>query len=175
MTKVACTFRLDAELVKRLKDSAARSGGKISQAEIVESALADRFAVKDGAKLLAKVNQDQSTALTLVKEQTEALTKFQAEVGQVIVGYKKQVMTDVSRLEQTTTQELRSATASVRTVEHQVADMIGTLRQIEDSVQRHAQARLEAWQYLVLGIVLGFSLLGVASTVWWAMRYSGRF
>jgi predicted transcriptional regulator len=174
MAKTSVTFRLDSELATRLKDAAEKSGGKLTQVQIVEAALADKFAIKDSGRLLAKVNESQQTALTLVKEQSSALAEFQQKVSTGINAYSKRLHDDVSRLEQTTTQELRSATASVRTVEHQVADMIGTLRQIEDSVQRHAQARLEAWQYVTIGVMMGFSLLGVASVVWWVLRWSGR-
>jgi hypothetical protein len=175
MTKVACTFRLDAELVKRLKDTSTRSGGKISQAEIVESALADRFAVKDGTKLLAKVSQDQQTALTIYKEQSQALTAYQERFTEVANNNARKVAEKVAALQQTTTQELRGNTASVNTMQQQMAQAISTLRQIENSVQEHAKARLEAWQYIAVGVMMGFALLGAASFVWWLMRYSGRF
>jgi hypothetical protein len=174
MAKTPVTFRLDSEIVKRLKDAAARSGGKISQAEIVESALADRFAVRDGTKLLAKVNQDQSTALTLVKEQSTALAEFQQKVSSGINVYSKRLHDDVEHLDQTVRSEMRSAVASLTTLQTQMSGMIGTLRQIENSVQENAKARLEAWQLVTLGILTGFAILGAASVVWWLMRWSGR-
>jgi predicted transcriptional regulator len=173
MAKVSMTFRIDAELAKRLKEHVAKSGGNLTQAEVIESALADRFAVKDGTKLLAKVNENQQTAVTLVKEQSQSLAKFQSEVGQVIVGYKKQIQTDVARLEQTTQQELRGTTAGLRTMESQMAQAIGTLRQIEHAVEQHAKARLEAWQYVTIGTLMGFAILGLVSSVWWTMRWAG--
>src|SRR5690349_6483636 len=106
-SKVPMTFRIDAELAKRLKDHVAKSGGKLTQAEVIESALADRFAVKDGTKLLAKVNENQQTALTLVKEQTEALEEFQKQVRGGINGFANRMHTDVDRLDRSVQQEMR--------------------------------------------------------------------
>lgn len=161
--KVSMTFRLDAELAKRLKESAAKSGGKLTQVDIIESALADRFAVKDGTKLLAKVNQDQGTALTLVKEQTAVLTEFREKVSSGINAYSKRLHDDVDQLGRSVTQEMRSTTASVTALQSQMANMVGTLRQVEHHVQQTAESRLSVLHWLGLVGLFAFALIGVAA------------
>lgn len=163
MTKESVTFRLEPELVKRLRDTAAKSGGKLTQAEIVESALADRFAVRDGTKLLAKVNQDQATALTLVKEQTQAIEDFKERVKTGINGYAQRMHDDITKLQTTTQQELRSTTASVTALQSQMAGIVATMRQVEYAMERTAESKLSLLHWLgLVGLVLS-SVIGVAA------------
>lgn len=164
------TFRIDAELAKRLKESVAKSGGKLTQAEVIESALADRFAVKDGTKLLAKVNQDQATAVTLVKEQSQQLAEFQTKVRDGINGFAKRMHDDVARLEQTTMQEMRGTAANVSTLQSQMAGMVGTLRQVEYHVQQTTEARLSMLHWLGLVGLIALAIVGVVAIgagIWW--------
>jgi hypothetical protein len=166
MAKVSMTFRIDSELAKRLKEYVAKSGGKLTQAEVIESSLADRFAVKDGTKLLAKVNQDQATALTLVKEQTEALEEFQEKVAGGINAYSKRLHNDVEQLERSVQQEMRGTVASVNAMQSQMASFIGTLRQVEYHVQQTAEARLSALH--IVGLI-GQVFLAMVGAAWLAV------
>ena len=163
MVKQAVTFRLDAELVKRLKDTAAKSGGKLSQAEIVESALADRFAVKDGTKLLAKVNQDQATAVTLVKEQSAALEAFKDQVRAGITNYTQRMHQEVAQLQSATDQKLSDNTASIRTMQNQMSAMEMTMRQVEHVMGQAAEGRLGVLHWLGLVGLVALALIGVAA------------
>ena len=160
MAKTSVTFRLDSELAARLKDAAEKSGGKLTQVQIVEAALADKFAVRDSGRLLAKVNESQQTALTLVKEQSTALTEFQEKVRTGISGFATRLHDDVEQLERSVTQEMRGTNASVNALQQQVAGMIGTMRQIEHGVQQAAETRLATWQLLALGILIGLATFG---------------
>lgn len=161
--KVSVTFRLDSELAARLKDAATKSGGKLTQVEIVESALADKFAIKDSGKLLAKVNESQQTALTLVKEQSQQLTEFREKIATGINSYSKRLHDDVEVLGRSVTQEMRSTTASVTALQSQMANMVGTLRQVEHHVQQTAEARLSVLHWLGLVGLFAFALIGVAA------------
>lgn len=160
MAKVSVTFRLDSELAARLKETAEKSGGKLTQVQIVEAALADKFAVRDSGKLLAKVNESQQTALTLVKEQSAALTEFQAKVRDGINTFALEMRGDVEHLEDTVTKEMKGTSASVHALQQQVASMIGTLRQVEHGVQQAAETRMAGWQWLTIGILLGLATFG---------------
>lgn len=179
--KEAATFRLDPTLLARLKEAALKSAGKLSQAEIVESALADRFAVKDGIKKLNDVSEKQATMVTKMDALTERYGTFEGEVKAVVRNHKDQVKQALANLETVTRNALSGNTASIATMQQQMASATSTLRQIEQNIQRierqveqHAQARLDAWQMIAVGVMMGFSLLGVASVVWWLMRWSGR-
>lgn len=163
MAKTSVTFRLDSELAARLKETAEKSGGKLTQVQIIESALADKFAVRDSGKLLARVNESQQTALTLVKEQSEALTEFQEKVRNGINGFATRLHNDVTQLQTTTQQELRSTNASVTTLQSQMAGMIGSMRQVEHYVQQTAEARLSVLHWLGLVGLFAFALIGVAA------------
>lgn len=162
MAKVSMTFRIDAELAKRLKESVAKSGGKLTQAEVIESALADRFAVKDGTRLLAKVNQDQATAVTLVKEQSQQLAEFQEKIRTGINGFAQRMHTEVTHLQATTDQKLSDNTASIRTMQGQVSGMEMTMRKVENVMERAAESRLGLLHWIgIFGFGL-FSLVGTA-------------
>jgi predicted transcriptional regulator len=163
MVKTSVTFRLDSELAARLKDAAEKSGGKLTQVQIVEAALADKFAIRDSGRLLAKVNESQQTALTLVKEQSTALAEFQQKVSTGINAYSKRLHDDVESLERSVTQEMRSTAANVTTLQSQMAGMVGTLRQVEYHVQQTAENRLSVLHWLGLIGLLCFSLVGVAA------------
>jgi hypothetical protein len=171
MSTIKATFRLSPELLVRLKDAAAKSGGKLSQADIVEKALAEYFDGKETIKSLQSVHQDQKTTVTELRAQQQEFSELKEQLAAVLKASSEGRTVVIDAFKQQMNQNHTKVTTQFDSLSSTLHNVTYRLQTLEGALQAKAQPRfpLRAIGFGVAAMV-GITI-GVVGL--WVLRTTG--